>query len=202
MGDHLLGEDTADLASLGFCGDTVTVSCPACGEVLGNVPVELLSDGLEDLTTNLIDFLDVRPAFARRSPATASAALLRAGLVGNGSAALGKHRPFIGDAVLIVSKPTLHECDAALVYANGDDCGLLLVDKLFVQAIPKGIRPFIGGCGVLLFCVIDGDVIGSRRYSAGRGSIHPDTPGSYRVGTGTQQRMASCRFRSSTGHCP
>jgi type IV secretion system protein VirB4 len=108
---------------------------------------------------NLIDFLDVRPAFARRSPATASAALLRAGLVGNGSAALGKHRPFISDAVLIVSKPTLHECDAALVYANGDSCGLLLVDNPFVQATPKGIRPFIGGCRVLLFCVIDGDVV-------------------------------------------
>ncbi|HEY4378980.1 MAG TPA: hypothetical protein VGN01_01465 [Acidobacteriaceae bacterium] len=51
MGDHLLGEDTVDLADLGFCGDTVTVSCPTCGEVLGHVPVELLSDGLEDLTT-------------------------------------------------------------------------------------------------------------------------------------------------------
>ncbi len=59
MGDHLLGEDTADLASLGFCGDTVTVSCPACGEVLGNVPVELLSDGLEDLTaTHITPVLD------------------------------------------------------------------------------------------------------------------------------------------------
>ena len=51
MGDYLLGEDTVDLASLGFCGDTVTVSCPVCGEVLGNVPVELLSDGMEDPTT-------------------------------------------------------------------------------------------------------------------------------------------------------
>jgi len=28
MGDHLLGEDTVDLADLGFGGDTVTVSCP------------------------------------------------------------------------------------------------------------------------------------------------------------------------------
>jgi len=54
MGDYLLGEDTVDLAELGFCGDTVTVSCPTCGEVLGNVPVELLSDGLEDLTTTHI----------------------------------------------------------------------------------------------------------------------------------------------------
>jgi hypothetical protein len=51
MGDHLLGEATVNLAALGFCGDTVTVSCPTCGELLGNVPVELLSDGLEDLTT-------------------------------------------------------------------------------------------------------------------------------------------------------
>jgi hypothetical protein len=54
MGDHLLGEDTVDLASLGFCGDTLTVSCPTCGEVLGNIPVELLSGGLEDLTTRHI----------------------------------------------------------------------------------------------------------------------------------------------------
>ncbi len=54
MGDYLLGEDTVDLAELGFCGDTVTVSCPTCGEILGNVPVELLSDGLEDITTTHI----------------------------------------------------------------------------------------------------------------------------------------------------
>ena len=54
MGDYLLGEDTVDLASLGFCGDTITLSCPTCGEVLGDIPVELLSDGLEDLTTTHI----------------------------------------------------------------------------------------------------------------------------------------------------
>jgi len=51
MGDYLLGEDTVDLAELGFCGDTITITCPTCGELLGNVPVELLSDGLEDPTT-------------------------------------------------------------------------------------------------------------------------------------------------------
>jgi hypothetical protein len=28
LGDRLLGEDTADLSSLGFSGDTVTVSWP------------------------------------------------------------------------------------------------------------------------------------------------------------------------------
>ncbi len=55
MGDYLLGEDTVDLVELGFCGDTITITCPTCGEVLGNVPVELLSDGLEDLTTTHID---------------------------------------------------------------------------------------------------------------------------------------------------
>ena len=55
MGEHLLGEDTVDLASLGFSGDTVTVSCPTCGEILGRVPSELLSDGLEDLTTTHIN---------------------------------------------------------------------------------------------------------------------------------------------------
>jgi|HubBroStandDraft_6_1064221.scaffolds.fasta_scaffold1328651_2 hypothetical protein len=54
IGDHLLGEDTVNLASLGFCGDTVTVSCPACGQVLGHIPVELLTDGLEDITTTHI----------------------------------------------------------------------------------------------------------------------------------------------------
>ena len=32
MGDYLLGEDTVDLASLGFCGDTITVSCPTPAE--------------------------------------------------------------------------------------------------------------------------------------------------------------------------
>jgi len=31
---------------------------------------------------------------------------------------------------------------------------------------------------------------------------YPSTPGAYRVGTGTQQRMASCDFRSSNWHCP
>jgi hypothetical protein len=54
MGDYLLGEDTVDLAELGFCGHTFTVSCSTCGEVLGNVPVELLTDELEDLTTTHI----------------------------------------------------------------------------------------------------------------------------------------------------
>jgi hypothetical protein len=56
MGDHLLGEDTVDLASLGFCGYTVIVFCPLCDEVLGNVPVELLSDGMEDHTTTHISY--------------------------------------------------------------------------------------------------------------------------------------------------
>ena len=54
MGDYLLGEDTVDLAELGFCGHTVTVSCSTCGEVLGNVPVELLSEEFEDITTTHI----------------------------------------------------------------------------------------------------------------------------------------------------
>jgi hypothetical protein len=39
MGDFLLGEDTVDLASLGFCGRTVTVSCSTCGELLRKRPV-------------------------------------------------------------------------------------------------------------------------------------------------------------------
>ena len=54
MGDYILGEDTVDLAELGFCGDTVTVSCSTCGEVLGSVPVELLSEEFEDITTTHI----------------------------------------------------------------------------------------------------------------------------------------------------
>jgi hypothetical protein len=54
MGDYILGEDTVDLAELGFCGDTVTVCCSVCGEVLGNVPVELLGEEFEDLTTTHI----------------------------------------------------------------------------------------------------------------------------------------------------
>ena len=64
MGETLLGEDTVDLADLGFCGDTVTVSCPTCGEVLGHIPVELLSDGLEDPTlahiTPALDWHDAK----------------------------------------------------------------------------------------------------------------------------------------------
>ena len=54
MGDYILGEDTVDLAELGFCGHTFTVSCSTCGEVLGNIPVELLSDEFEDITTTHI----------------------------------------------------------------------------------------------------------------------------------------------------
>ena len=50
MGDYLLGEDTVDLASLGFCGHTVTVSCSTCGEVFGYIPVELLGEEFRDLT--------------------------------------------------------------------------------------------------------------------------------------------------------
>ena len=51
IGDYILGEDTVDLAELGFCGDTVTVSCPTCGEVLGAIPVELYGEEFRDLTT-------------------------------------------------------------------------------------------------------------------------------------------------------
>ena len=72
MGDYLLGEDTIDLAELGFCGDTVTVSCSTCREVLGNVPVELFSDGLEDLTTThvniALDWHDAKHHAPRLTP--------------------------------------------------------------------------------------------------------------------------------------
>ncbi|HEY4358149.1 MAG TPA: hypothetical protein VGN16_20550 [Acidobacteriaceae bacterium] len=54
LGDKLLGEDTVDLADLGFCGDMVTLSCPVCGEFLGNIPVELLGVEFRDLTTTHI----------------------------------------------------------------------------------------------------------------------------------------------------
>jgi hypothetical protein len=54
MGDYILGEDTVNLAELGFCGDTVTVSCSTCGEVLGHVPVELLGVEFRDITTTHI----------------------------------------------------------------------------------------------------------------------------------------------------
>ena len=54
MGEYILGEDTVDLAELGFCGESVTVACPTCGEVLGHIPVELLSDEFEDITTTHI----------------------------------------------------------------------------------------------------------------------------------------------------
>jgi hypothetical protein len=54
MGEYILGEDTVELASLGFCGESVTVACPTCGEVQGHIPVELLSDEFEDITTTHI----------------------------------------------------------------------------------------------------------------------------------------------------
>ena len=54
MGDFLLGEDTVDLASLGFCGRTVTVSCSTCGEVLGQIPEELCGEEFADITTTHI----------------------------------------------------------------------------------------------------------------------------------------------------
>jgi hypothetical protein len=50
MGDYLLGEDTVDLISLGFSGDAETVSCSLCGEVLGNIPVELVGEEFGDIT--------------------------------------------------------------------------------------------------------------------------------------------------------
>ena len=54
MGDYILREDTVDLAELGFCGDTVTISCPTCHEVLGHIPVELYGEEFRDLTTHHI----------------------------------------------------------------------------------------------------------------------------------------------------
>jgi len=57
MGDYILGEDTVDLAELGFCGESVTVTCPACGEVLGHIPMELLSVEFEDITNHHITLL-------------------------------------------------------------------------------------------------------------------------------------------------
>lgn len=60
LGDRLLGEDTQDLAAVGFCGDNVLVSCPTCDEVLGHIPIELLGDEFRDLThhhiTPALDF--------------------------------------------------------------------------------------------------------------------------------------------------
>ena len=57
MGDYLLGEDTVDLASLGFCGETETVSCSLCGEVLGHIPVELVGEEFRDITTTQIGYV-------------------------------------------------------------------------------------------------------------------------------------------------
>lgn len=51
LGDCLLGEDTITHAALGFCGETTAVVCPTCGELLGNVPVELLGEEFGDMTT-------------------------------------------------------------------------------------------------------------------------------------------------------
>jgi len=64
MGDYILGEDTVDLASLGFCGDIVTVFCPTCQEVLGAIPVELYGEEFQDLTnyhiTPVLDWHDAK----------------------------------------------------------------------------------------------------------------------------------------------
>lgn len=54
MGEHLLGEDIVDLAGLGFCGETFTVFCSICGELLGNIPVELIGVELGDITATYI----------------------------------------------------------------------------------------------------------------------------------------------------
>ena len=54
LGDYILGEDTVDLVSLGFCGDTETVTCTVCGEVLGEIPVELVGEEFGDITTTHI----------------------------------------------------------------------------------------------------------------------------------------------------
>jgi Fe-S oxidoreductase len=50
LGEHLLGEDTADLEPLGFSGDAVEIDCPRCKFQLGRVPVELIGEELEDIT--------------------------------------------------------------------------------------------------------------------------------------------------------
>ena len=54
MGNYILGEDIVDLASLGFCGETVTVSCATCGEIFGHVPVELAGVELGDIAATHI----------------------------------------------------------------------------------------------------------------------------------------------------
>jgi len=54
LGEHILGEDTDCLRSLGFTGATVDIDCPACGALLGCVPVELLGDELADLSLSHI----------------------------------------------------------------------------------------------------------------------------------------------------
>ncbi len=54
MGDYILGEDTVGLTELGFCGESVTVAYPSCGEVLGHIPVELLSEEFKDITNHHI----------------------------------------------------------------------------------------------------------------------------------------------------
>ncbi len=61
MGDYILGEDTVEPChSLGFCGDTVTVFCPTCNEVLGAIPAELYTakSSATSPTTTSTPFLD------------------------------------------------------------------------------------------------------------------------------------------------
>ena len=50
LGNYILGEDIVDRADLGFCGETVTLACPTCGELFGHVPVELVGEVMEDPT--------------------------------------------------------------------------------------------------------------------------------------------------------
>jgi hypothetical protein len=60
----------------------------------------------KDRDRNLVHLLDISPNATVRSPALASAALLRAGLVCDCSASFGEHRFFVGDTVFKMIDPT------------------------------------------------------------------------------------------------
>jgi hypothetical protein len=53
-GIALLGEDPIDMAAAGFSGLTKDVRCRICGYLFGQVPAELMLEGLQESTLNSI----------------------------------------------------------------------------------------------------------------------------------------------------
>jgi hypothetical protein len=94
-----------------------------------------------------------------RSPATASTALLRLTPVGDGAPVLAKHGPLVGDAVLVVPKPTTRAMNYSLMERDANRDRLGYVDKAGGQAAVDAVCAFVGRGWVLVSFVIDGHMV-------------------------------------------